>query len=214
MKLFVQVALLVCGTIVAHTSVAQGKTGAREAYYKCKDAKGQQQFGTSMPAACHGRDTDVLNDRGTVLRVIEGAGTRASRVEREASEAEEQKKKDEQLQRDKVLIETYLSVAEIERLRDQRLDLLTAQLKAAEQHIATLRDRLLRLREQTARFKPYSDKPNAAPMPDHLAEDLIGTVKSIAVDEQTIQIKRDEQTTMTTNFDRDIKRFKELKGIK
>jgi hypothetical protein len=167
-----------------------------------------------MPVECQGRDTDVLNARGTVLRTIEGAGSRSSRLEREAAEAEEQKRKEEQYQRDKVLIETYLSVEEIERLRDQRLDLLTAQLRVAEQHIATLRERLVRLRDQTARFKPYSDKPNAPPLPDHLAEDLVGTVKSIAVDEQTIQIKRDEQATMTANFDRDIKRFKELKGIK
>jgi len=214
MRSTVQIALLACGLFIAATVVAQQSTGGREAYYRCKDAKGQNHFGTSMPEECQGRDTDVLNDRGTVLKVIEGAGTRASRLEREASEAEEQKKRTDQLQRDKVLIETYLSVAEIERLRDQRLDLLSAQLKVADQHIGTLRDRLLRLREQTVRFKPYSDKPNAGPVPDHLAEDLIGTVKSIAVDEQTIQIKRDEQATMTANFDRDIKRFKELKGIK
>jgi hypothetical protein len=135
-------------------------------------------------------------------------------MEREATEAAEQKEKSAQLQRDKVLIETYLSVEEIERLRDQRLDLLTAQLRVAEQHISTLRQRLGRLRDQSARFKPYSDKPNALPLPDHMAEDLIGTVKSIAVDEQTIQFKRDEQATLTVKFDRDIGRFKELKGIK
>jgi hypothetical protein len=207
------IAVLTCCVLLANSAVAQS-TGSREAYYKCKDAKGQTQTGSSMPVECQGRDTDVLNARGTVLRTIEGEGTRSSRMEREAAEAEEQKKKEEQYQRDKVLIETYLSVDEIERLRDQRLDLLSAQLKVAEQHIATLRERLVRLREQTARFKPYSDKPNAQPLPDHLAEDLVGTVKSIAVDEQTIQIKRDEQVTMTTNFDRDIRRFKELKGIK
>jgi hypothetical protein len=167
-----------------------------------------------MPVECQGRDTEVYNMRGMVTRTIEGAGTRSNRMEREAAEAEEQKRREEQYQRDKVLIETYLSVDEIERLRDQRLDLLTAQLRVAEQHINTLRERLLRLQEQSARFKPYSAKSNAPPLPDHLAEDLVGTVKSVAVDEETIQIKRTEQATMTANFDRDISRFKELKGIK
>jgi hypothetical protein len=205
MKLNAQIVLLAC-SVVACTTVAAQSSGNREAYYKCKD--------TSMPPECQGRDTEVLNLRGMVVRTIEGAGTRSSRIERETAEAQEQQAKEDQYKRDKVLIETYLSVEEIERLRDQRLDLLTAQLTVAEQHIATLRDRLMRLREQTARFKPYSDKPNAQPLPDHLAEDLVGTVKSIAVDEQTIQIKRDEQATMTANFDRDIKRFKEIKGIK
>jgi hypothetical protein len=135
-------------------------------------------------------------------------------MSREAVEAAKQKQIDDQIQRDKVLIETYLSVEEIERLRDQRLDLLTAQLKVAEQHIGTLRDRLIRLRDQSKRFKPYSGIATSPPLPDHIAEDLVGTVKSIMVDQQTIDIKRDEQATMTANFDRDIKRFKELKGIK
>jgi Domain of unknown function (DUF4124) len=213
MRLTAQVALLACGTLIAAATIAQTNSG-HETFYRCKDVKGQVHFGSSMPEECQGRDTDVVNNHGTVLRVIEGANTHEARVEREASEAEQQRLKTEQLQRDKVLIETYLSVDEIERLREQRLDLLTAQLTVAEQHIATLRDRLVRLREQSARFKPYNEKPNAPPLPDHIAEDLIGTVKSIAVDEQTIQIKRDEQATLTTNFERDIKRFKELKGIK
>ena len=211
-----QIAVLVCCSVhcTAAHSQASASSSSREAYYKCKDAKGQTHTGSSMPAECQGRDTDVYNMRGTVIRTIEGAGTRSTRMEHEAAEAEEQKKREEQYQRDKVLIETYLSVDEIERLRDQRLDLLTAQLRVAEQHINTLRERLVRLQEQSARFKPYSIKPNAPPLPDHLAEDLVGTVKSIAVDEETIQIKRTEQATMTANFDRDIGRFKELKGIK
>jgi hypothetical protein len=205
--------LIAC--LLSTTGFGQQKPGeSREAFYRCKDVNGQTRFGSAMPPECVGRDTDVLNDRGTVLRTIEGAGTRASRMEKEANEAEAQRIKEEQYQRDKVLIETYLSVAEIESLRDQRLDLLTAQLRVAEQHIATLRERLVRLREQSARFKPYSDKPNAPPLPDHIAEDLVGTLKSIAVDQQTIDIKSDEQAKMTSNFDRDIKRFKELKGIK
>jgi hypothetical protein len=211
MKISLQIALITCCVVFCAGAVTQPKGVA---YYKCKGANGQIYTGSSMPVECEGRDTDALNARGMVVNTIEGAGTHSVRMEREATEAAEQKEKSAQLQRDKVLIETYLSVEEIERLRDQRLDLLTAQLRVAEQHISTLRERLGRLRDQSARFKPYSDKPNALPLPDHMAEDLIGTVKSIAVDEQTIQFKRDEQATLTVKFDRDIGRFKELKGIK
>ena len=167
-----------------------------------------------MPVECTGRDTEVVSQRGTVMRVIEGAQTRARRIEREAAEAEELRLRNEQAQRDKVLIETYLSVEEIERLREQRLDLVGAQLRVAEQHVTTLREKVQTLKEQAMRFKPYSDKPNAMAMPENLADNIISTLKGIAIDEQTIQIKRDEQTSITTNFDRDIARFKELKGIK
>lgn len=213
MRFAIHVALLSSVFSLA-ANVAAQQTGAREAYYRCKDAKGQLQAGSSMPPKCLGRDTEVLSASGTVLRIIEGEGSRSERIAREEAEKEAQRLKEEQFQRDKVLIETYLSVQEIERLRDQRLELLASQLKVAEQHINTLRDRIVRLREQCARFRPYNEDPNAPALPEHIAQDLIGTLNSITVDQQTIEIKRNEQAKLTANFDRDIKRFKELKGIK
>ncbi|HTE41147.1 MAG TPA: hypothetical protein VK629_09960 [Steroidobacteraceae bacterium] len=213
MNVSVRILLSTLGCL-AIAAQAQQPEKANTEVYRCRDANGQLRIGTALPQECLGRDTEVVNQRGTVVRMIEGAGTRSARMNQEATEAAKQKLIDDQIQRDKVLIETYLSVEEIERLRDQRLDLLMAQLKVAEQHIGTLRDRLTRLRDQSKRFKPYSGIANSPPLPDHIAEDLVGTVKSIMVDTQTIDIKRDEQATMTTNFDRDIKRFKELKGIK
>jgi hypothetical protein len=212
MKRLLQFALLTCCAVTVEAIAQSDKS--REAYYRCQDAAGKKHLGTSMPAACQGRDTEVVNDRGTVLRVIEGATTRANRIESEATEAEQLRIRNEERQRDKVLIETYLSVAEIENLRDQRLDILNSQLLVAEQHIGTLRTRLNTLREQAMRFKPYSEKPNAPVMPDPFAQDLISTVKNIGVDEQTIQIKQDEKRSLIINFDRDIQRFKELKGVK
>lgn len=212
MKPILPLVFLTCCAVALGANAQSDKK--REAYYRCQDAAGKKHLGTSMPTACQGRDTEVLNDRGTVLRVIEGASTRANRIESEASEAEQQRIREQQIQRDKVLIETYLSVAEIESLRDQRLDIIDSQLLVAEQHIGTLRTRLASLREQVQRFKPYSDKPNAPPMPDPIAQDLIGTVKAIDIDTQTIQIKQDEKKNLTVNFAQDILRFKELKGIK
>jgi hypothetical protein len=70
------------------------------------------------------------------------------------------------------------------------------------------------LRQQSARFKPYNDAPNSPPLPEHIAEALINTVKSIAVDRETMQHKKNEQAELTASFDRDIKRFKELKTAK
>jgi len=199
-------------TFAAAAALAQA-TGT-EAYYRCKDGKGQAHFGTSMPPQCTGYDTEVISQRGNVMRIIEGESTRAKRLESEATQAQAQKEKEEQALRDRVLIDTYLTVADIERLREQRLDLVETQLRVAQQHISTLHERVARLRQQSARFKPYSDQPNAPPLPDHIAEEIINTVKSLATDRETIAVKRTEQETMVANFARDIQRFKELKGLK
>jgi hypothetical protein len=182
-------------------------------FYRCKDANGKSHYSSSMPAECEGRDTEILNEKGNVVQVMEGAASRAKTLAREAEEAAALKARNDGLQRDRVLLETYLAVADIERLRDQRMELLEAQLMVAEQHIGTLQERLNQLRQQAARFKPYSDSPNAQPLPDHVSEALIGTVRSIAVDRETMRIKKEEQALLSANFDRDIKRFKELKAL-
>lgn len=214
MRIATRFGLCAVTLLFAASAFAQQKAGGgKEAFYRCKDASGKAHFGSSMPPQCQGIDTEVISQRGNVMRVIEGAETKAKRLESEAIAAQTQKEKEEQALRDRVLIDTYLTVADIERLREQRLDLVEGQLRVAEQHIATLHERVARLRQQSARFKPYADQPNAPPLPDHIAEEIINTVKSLATDRQTIAIKRAEQETMTANFARDIQRFKELKGL-
>jgi len=214
MHFLVRRAFLLFATSVCASATVHAQATGTEAYYRCKDAKGQAHFGTSMPPQCTGFDTEVISQRGNVMRVIEGEATHTKRLESEAETARLQKEKEEQALRDRVLIDTYLTVADIERLREQRLDLVETQLRVAQQHIATLHERVTRLRQQSARFKPYSDQPNAPPLPDHIAEEIINTVKSLATDRETIAIKRAEQETMSANFARDIQRFKELKGLK
>jgi hypothetical protein len=167
-----------------------------------------------MPPACAGFDTEVLNDNGMVLRVIEGEQTKAARLAREALEAKARQERDARDLRDRTLIDTYLTVEDIERLRDQRLELLVAQYRLTEQNIANLRERQGRLESQIARFRPYNDKPNAPALPDHLAEEMVNTVNSLRVYQESLTRNRQEQQELKASFDADIRRFKELKGIK
>jgi hypothetical protein len=192
----------------------QPKKVDQEAYYRCKDAQGQQLFGDSMPPGCAGRDTEVLSTAGMVTRVIEGDQSRAARVSREVTEGKERKLKEQRDLRDRMLLETYLSVEDIERLRDQRLEMLVAQNRVTELTIANMRERQSRLENQIARFKPYSSKPNALPLPDHLAEDMVNTVNSMKVYQESLEKNLAEQADVTSSFSADIKRFKELKGIR
>jgi len=212
MHILIRSALFLSTSLAAAFCLAAG--APEESMYRCKGPDGKVRAGSSMPPECYGRDTEVLSKNGTVLRVIETQNTKEKRQDVEAAQEQAAKTRSEQLLRDRVLMDTYLSVADIERLRDQRLDMLDAQLKLTEQHVISLKDRINRLRDDAARFSPYSTKPNAPPLPDHVAEEIVNTVKSIAVDQQTIDIKRNEQETMTVKFAQDIKRFKELKGIK
>jgi hypothetical protein len=214
---WIRTLLIVVAIVASSAAFAQKQktSGANnEAYFRCKDVNGQQLFSDSVPMGCQGQDTEVLNAHGSVLRVIEGDRTRAARLAREAGESQELKLKQERALRDRMLLETYLSVEDIERLRDQRIDMLVAQHRATEQTIVNLRERQSRLESQIARFKPYNPKPGAPPLPDHLAEEMVNTVNSMKVYEESLQKNRAEQAQLEASFTADIKRFKELKGIK
>jgi hypothetical protein len=63
------------------------------------------------------------------------------------------------------------------------------------------------------RFKPYSSDRNAPAMPDQIADDLVHVGNDIHTQEQNLRGKRSEEATMSIQFESDIDRFKELKGI-
>ena len=105
------------------------------------------------------------------------------------------------------------SVQEIERLRDQRVTLLSDQIKVTSQFLEVLNGRLKKLRAGSMHFKPYSSDPKAPVMPDQVAEDLVRVGNDIRTQEENLREKRSEETTMSKQFESDIDRFKELKGI-
>lgn len=192
----------------------QAGAAASSELYRCKDGKGQTHFSDSMPAACEGFDTDVVGPNGAILRTIEGTSTRIAREQRAGAEAKAREDQQKRELRDRMLIDTYLSVDDIERLRDQRLELLVSQYRVTELSMRNLRERQTRLESQIARFKPYSSSPAAPPLPDHLAEEMVNMVNSLKVYEETLVKNRAEQADVTSSFASDIKRFRELRGIK
>jgi hypothetical protein len=205
--------IVLAATVYAAATAAQNRV-SREAFFRCKDRNGQTHYGDSMPPQCAGLDTEVLNDKGMQVRLIEGEATRLKRLEREAAEAKLRKEKEQSALRDRTLIETYLTVDDIERLRGQRIEQLNAQYRVTEQNIANLRERQTRLEGQIARFKPYSDKPNAPPLPENLAAEMVNTVNGLRVYQESLAANRREQATLNASFDADVKRFKELKGLR
>lgn len=203
-------------TSLAATLCAPLQAGAAAAseLYRCKDGKGQTHFSDSMPAACEGFDTDVVGPNGAILRTIEGTSTRNAREQRAGAEAKAREEQQKRELRDRMLMDTYLSVEDIERLRDQRLELLVSQYRVTELSMRNLRERQTRLEGQIARFKPYNNNPSAPPLPDHLAEEMVNTVNGMKVYEETLVKNRAEQADVTASFASDIKRFRELRGIK
>ena len=202
--------LLVCALAAGVADAAQGKSTNEEYVYRCKSATGHSFFGQNIPPECMGADIDVIDATGRVVRMIPGAKS----LEQIAAQKAVDDAKAASAQRDRTLLTTYLTVADIERLRDQRIDLLEQQNVVTRQYITNLRAREARLMESVQRFRPYSANPNAPALPAQIGNEIVNTVKGLQVYEQELTKNTTERARVTEEFDSDIRRFKELKGIK
>ena len=145
--------------------------------------------------------------------IIEGEQTRAARQQREAVEA-----KAAQGARAAAAARPHAD-RDLSDRRGHRAAARSApraarsQYRVTEQNITNLRERQARLQQQIARFKPYSDKPNAPPLPDHLAEEMVNTVNGLRVyqriaDEEHARNRR----TIKSSFDADISALQGTEG--
>ncbi|MDE1922289.1 MAG: DUF4124 domain-containing protein [Gammaproteobacteria bacterium] len=177
--------------------------------YRWVDDHGVVHYGDQVPPQYATRERDVVNSEGVVVQRMAAQKT----PEQIAAEQARKRAIEEKASRDRNLLNTYVSVQEIEHLRDQRLALLADQIKVTSQFLDILNGRLARLRENSMHFQPYSHSPHAQPMPDQLADDLVRVTNDIHTQQQNLAEKHSEEAAMREQFSSDIQRFKELKGI-
>jgi hypothetical protein len=188
---------------------AGGGAPSGRTLYKWVDEQGITHYGDRIPPEYAAQEQHIINSQGVEISRLEAQKTP------EQLALDDQKKIDaEQSQnRDRNLLNTYASVQEIERLRDQRVTLVSDQIKVTSQFLEVLNGKLKNLRISSMRFKPYNKDPGAQVMPDQVAEDLVHVGADIRTQEENLREKRSEETTMRKQFGSDIDRFKELKGI-
>jgi hypothetical protein len=209
-------ATLLLAAAIALPSDGSAQRGQGEArLFKWTDENGVVHYGDKIPPEYANRDRDILNEQGVTVAFEEGEITEAERAAAAAREAEAERErlaKAESARYDRMLLETYLSVADIEELRNRRLELLESQIKVTELYLNNLRKRLVGLQAEASSFKPYTTKENAPQIPENLALDLSRTTSMISLYEQTLSRTRSDQVELRKSFDSDIARFRELKG--
>jgi Domain of unknown function (DUF4124) len=177
--------------------------------YKWVDEQGITHYGDHIPPEYAAQEQHVINSHGVEINHLDAQKS----PEQLAAEEQKRLEAEQARNRDRNLLNTYASVQEIERLRDQRVTLLSDQIKVTSQFLELLNGKLKKLETGSMRFKPYNSEPNAPPMPDQFAEDLVRVDNDIHTQELNLKEKRSEEATMSQQFESDIARFKELKGI-
>ena len=194
-------------------SQQHGKDGRK--LYSWTDDKGVVHYGDSIPAEFANRDRNLLNRQGVHVGFEEGEITEAERAEIARKKAAAQAEAETQAEinrRDRILLQTYTSVEDIEDLRNRRLQLLESHIKVTELYLGNLRKRLVMLQEEAAPFKPYNIGANAPQIPENLALDISRTAASINNYEAMLAKTRSDQLALRVSLDKDIERFRKLKG--
>ena len=204
--------LLGAGTVADAASTPNPK----QQVYKWTDEKGMVHYGDTVPPQYADQDQTVLNSQGVPVTTIPGRRTpeqQAAESSRRATEDHARQTAALNRQRDQNLLATYLTVEEIEALRDRRADILDGQARVTTTYLEQLRARQHQLEQQVQKFRPYNTASNALPLPERVAEDLVRATSDIATQERNLESKQKEVEKMRAQFASDIARFRELKKI-
>jgi len=203
-KLIITVALITLGS----SAFARDE----QKVYKWVDADGNVYYGDSVPVEFRERPKEVLDANAVVIDSLEGKKT-LEQLEQERKEEEVRVAQELQRRADQALLQTYLSVDEIEMHRDRRVELFQAQSRVTELYLRNLETRLEKLRDNASRYQPYSTDSGAPMIDDGLAEDLRRTKDTINRHERNLMKYESDEKLIIERFDGDIARFKILKGL-
>lgn len=183
--------------------------GAGRTLYKWVDNQGMTHYGDRIPPEYAGQEQHLMNQQGVEIGKVDAQRT----PEQQAIEDQKRQAVEDRAARDKNLLTTYSTVSEIERLRDQRLQLIHDQIRVRNDFLDTSNAKMKKLQANAERFRPYNTDPKAPPMSDQAAEDLVRLSNDIRTQQQNLTELRGEETTMKKQFESDIGRFKELKHL-
>jgi hypothetical protein len=201
--------ILSFSVLVASAAIAGGAPGNGRILYKWVDSQGVTHYGDRVPPEYAGQEQHVINSQGVEISHLDAQKS----ADQLAADEKRRQDQEDRLNRDRNLLSAYASVGEIERIRDQRLTLVSDQIKVTTQFLENLDGRMKKLRVNAMHFKPYNADPKAPSMPDQVAEDLVRLSNDIHTQEQNLEQKRGEEAAMKKQFENDIDRFKELKHL-
>ncbi len=205
-----RVFFILISTLLVAPALAATKEGPP--LYRWVDSEGHIHFGDSVPAEYAELDKQVLNRHGIAVRTLRG---KKSDEEIEAERRQEQIARDLELQRraDRALLSTYMTIEEILMHRDRRVELFQAQTRVTALYLRNIQLRMNDLLSTAQRFQPYSDDPEAPMIDPELSEDIAETRETIARHEGNLERFKVDELQIIERFERDIDRFRKLKGL-
>jgi hypothetical protein len=177
--------------------------------YKWVDDQGVTHYGETIPPEYADKDRSELNKTG---RTINKKTTLSPEERRAKEEADAKKRGDaeaalESKRRDKALVNTYSSPAEIDLARKRNLQQVDARVNGIGSQVKIVNDSLLGLQKEAEGYKQAGKK-----LPKSLQEDMDETQVRLTKLQQDLDKTKADKAAMEARYDADKARYKELTG--
>lgn len=196
---------LLAGVLLAAASAQAGKV------YKWVDKDGNVHYSNTPPPEASQQERQVLDEHGNVTEVLRAPKTPEEiEAERKAQEQRERERQlaEQQAARDRMLLETYTSVRDMERDRDGRLAAIDAQIRVIGNAIGSLEAQLASMEQQKQQIQA-----NGRPVPEDLEKRIVNTREELLKNQKSLLERKNDQDELRERFEMQIRRFKELKGL-
>jgi len=181
--------------------------------YKWVDDNGTTHYGETIPPKYANKNRSELKKSGRIVESRKIISPEQRRAEREAKKAIEAKKlaekrtAEEKARRDRMLVDTYSSVAEIDLARKRNLRQIELRINSLLARIKITNENLQDLQ---AEADGYASKKHK--IPPSLKEDLITTEARLEKLRGDLTKPSAEKDALEARYDDDEKRYRELTG--
>ncbi len=201
-KLIIQHLIIIATASIGFNSVHAG-------FYRWVDDDGTIHYSDRLPPSVSQRQQEILNEHGRTIETIPAPKT-IGELEEEATqlkiEEEIRMVQEEHERRDRILLAMYLTVDDIEQVRDERIATVEAAIEITKIRKEKFIKKLHDLDASEQRFKA-----NGSKTPSWLIKSREHYQEQLSNVNEIIAIKEEEKLSIKKRFSGDINRYLELK---
>jgi hypothetical protein len=175
--------------------------------YRCVGTDKKTYYGQTPPPQCAGMPLEMLNRQGLVVRRVDPQADAANKAAKEAEDAK--KREDDAAQRDRqrrdrALLATYTSEADVEAARKRALLDNEKAIQTIDTRTAGIRKRQAELTKELEFYKG-KNKP-----PAKLEQEIKGAESELRAQEEQRAKRQKDIEAINARYDEDLRRYVEL----
>ncbi len=179
---------------------------------KCWTNKdGVRECGYSVPPEYSQQRIEIMNERGIQIGVKEAAKTK-EQLEEDARLAklkqEELKRQEEARLRDTILLNTFTTERDLKISYDDKIEVVKGVVDITNTGTRSLEQKLEAMEKKAASYERSSEV-----MPEKIINDINSLKRQIQDNDKFIAKKQEEIKALNLQYEADLERFRELKGI-